>query len=178
MANSRVIKLYAIIDKTSKSVIQLKTLNKIYDDSDPEPTLNNTANEYYQEVTLTDLAGLSPQEFLSKKTPVIVDSAFSSWADRAAPPIASIDVNPKADGSNTPTITISNGSANSNYKIIPSRNIDCNLTGLSGALDGTGGTTFKIRLYGLGNFLITISPDNHEDFEPVSLSITVDPGLF
>lgn len=126
-----------------------------------------------------DLGGLSFEEFVSSKKPIVTEGAVSGWEDRHSGLSMSISATPKNDGSNTPTISMESGLADSPYIAGSSPGIALN-SDASGTLDGLGEGSFKVKVTdgSIKSGSVTVAPDGHRDFVPVTFEFDVDPGVF
>lgn len=172
--------------RKNRAVINLATgefqlTTWVYSGPDPDPEIPEAEAGFVAvEVTGDDLGGLTLDEFWAAKKPVLGGSplTFTGWEDRDSGLELAISENPKDDGSNTPTITLSTGLPNSPYRARFTRYVSCSLTGCAGVLDGSGEASWMIRVQGGGDFTLFVEPDGHSDFSPVSLAIVTDMGGF
>ena len=168
-------KLYAIINKADSLLGGFIDFPFTYEPPDPEPTPSfSDPDIIFEYVSDATLGGLTIQEFIAKKKPVIVGGAFDSWADRSVAPTFDISENPKDDGSNSPTITLSGAPANAKFRISFSRAVSTDLSGLKGTFDGSGEATFKIKVIGQGDLTLNVEARANSEFEDGSYAITVD----
>ena len=151
-----------------------------WDDPDAEPAVVPPVGQLAVHLDEGDLGGAgSYAEFGDTKKAVIIASAFDSWAARAPAPSLVADIDPPDDGSLACTVTLDLGVMDSPYVVRFTRGgVSCNLQDCLGVIDAQGDATFKIKVFGPGDFVLSVHPDGHADFMPATLNIHVVAGGF
>jgi hypothetical protein len=168
----------AVVRTDAGSPGQFTLTSWLYHGNDSTPTIPAAPAAGFEAVEVSDetLAGLTYEQFMNQKKAIIVDGAFDSWGDKAAAPSLAVDVNPKADASNTPYLGIQGGVAGATLKVEFSRHVDHNLGPEEEILLNEAGTgDFQFRVSGLGPLTISVSCP---DCIGAHLDVTVDPGSF
>jgi hypothetical protein len=136
--------------------------------------IESTEDILVKEMSAEELGALTLEEFFFAKKAVLSGEEFSNWDDKHDGLSCIISENPKNDGSNSPYITMSDGLPNSPYITMSTYGISLNDASV-GALDDIGGGIFQLRVpTGITLGSITIHPDGHCDFKPVTFSLSID----
>jgi len=169
-------RMYAIVDLTRSMVCSLA--EEAYQ-GDPPPYPPVPEGHELVPFTADDFDGLTEQEFLDQKKPVLVEGAFDHWSDRHSGLSLTISATPKNDGSNTPYVSLRDGLPDSPFMATSSTGIALNAQA-TGVLDDTGDGSFRVKVTdgSITSGSVTVSPDGHQDFVPATFSFDVEAGDF
>lgn len=177
-------KLYMIVDATSGEMMGYKQWGFRYEPpGEVEPVPDAPAGQLAVYVDDATLGGLSAHEFYEQKYASVNAGEFQSWMNRSsAPNLSLVGGNPKADGSNTPTIDMEGAVISSDFRVEYSfGGVECNLANCEGVTDGAGDASWKIRCHGRpkeGSFTVQVFPKGHSNWLAAQLVVTVDMGTF
>lgn len=172
-----VTKYYISIDKDTSAPVGQYTSVAPEGETPPVPVPMD--NCLLQEVSENDLGGLTPAEFCTAKNAVLVDEEFDSWVDKHSGLECAISEDPKSDGSNTPTVSMSLGLGGAAFKVMTGVGVALG-GGHEGDLDGSGEGSFTVNITDseLTEAWVLVSPDGYADFVPVLFSFEVEAGDF
>lgn len=164
-------KQYAKIGKVSELIEGTAILNTYWDDTPPEPTLEDTDDHYLVYVPYASFGTQGLDKWLEGKKAVIIGGEFDSWTDRHNGLQGSC-ADLEYDGSNQPTLSLSSGLANSDFRVIVTPGIHCTI--LSGTFNGSGEASALVKVTGpVSDGGVIIIPDGHNDFKPFVYTLTI-----
>lgn len=133
--------------------------------------LEDPSGGEWVEILQGDLGAQSLEEFAATHKPVYSGSTpvFDGWASRDDG-LEAVQSTPLSyEGSNTSTITLSGGVAGSEYSIVVSKGVLCNVS--EGALDGSGEAVLTIKNVSATSGYVMVRPRGHSDFEDLTHDI-------
>ena len=152
------------------------------DDSHPEnPVYPGDPSKRLVPIDPVDLGPKLPSELLATHDPQISGDPpeITSWQPKPTPhPVtAAPDGAAKDDLSNVVTVTIDGGPVDGTYTVSFSRQVSCSLTNNQGTLDGNGGGSFKVKVYGPGDVTFTVITSD-PTYAKATGTVIVIPGDF